>query len=473
MTRQKILFRINLIFIFLALVWFPTNIHAQNIFGLHLTQTSDIDPAVNIINSSGGDWGWLTITIRTDQLDKNAWQEFFNKCRQFHLIPLIRLATGVQNQNWIKPTKQDIDQFVYFLDSLNWPTANQHIILFNEVNRSDEWGDLADPIQYADIATYASQKFKQKNPNFFIISAGLDLSAPAKPPTYISADNFYRQIIDSQPDFFQHIDGLASHSYPNPSFIGKSTHTGRFSIKGYLWEIEYLKALGITKDLPVFITETGWPHREGISNDNTFYTSNTSAEFLAQALNIWSKDNKVKAVTPFIFNYPYEPFDHFSWLDGQQNLYPSYQAIVQLPKQINQPDQITKLEIAKVKLPLIILPDHQYQAKVYLKNVGQSIWSKDEKGFCLSPQSTQNISLTQICTNPDIETLPSQTQEIDFVFTLFQDPKPPKTFIGWQGVEDSFEITPIIQTIPIYRPKTNFVQKIQNFIKNLPKISFF
>jgi len=473
MTRQKILFYINFFFCSLVFLYLPVNSYASNIFGLHLTQTSDIDQATNIINSSGGDWGWLTITIRTDQLNKNTWQEFFDKCRQFHLIPLIRLATGLQDQYWIKPTKQDVDRFVYFLDSLNWPTTNQHVILFNEVNRSDEWSNLADPIQYADIVTYASQKFKQKNPNFFIITAGLDLSAPNQPPDFISADNFYKQIIDNQPDFFQHIDGIASHSYPNPGFIGKPNNSGRFSIKGYQWELDYLKKLKITKDLPVFITETGWPHRQGILDNNNFYTSTTSAQFLTQALSIWSKDDKVKAVTPFIFNYPHQPFDHFSWLDSQQNMYHAYQSIIQLPKQTNQPDQLTKFKITKVKFPLIILPDHQYRAKAYLKNIGQSIWSQNEKEFCLSPQSTQNISLTQICTNPDTITLPTQTQEINFVFTLFQDPKLPKTFIGWQEVKEIFEITPIIQTIPIYRPKTKLVQKVKGFIENLPRFSLF
>ncbi|HQI13479.1 MAG TPA: hypothetical protein PLU48_02775, partial [Candidatus Woesebacteria bacterium] len=64
-----------------------------NSFGLHLTQPSDIDSAAKIINSNGGDWGYATIVIRTDQLDVNTWQGFFNQCRKLHIIPIIRLAT--------------------------------------------------------------------------------------------------------------------------------------------------------------------------------------------------------------------------------------------------------------------------------------------------------------------------------------------------------------------------------------------
>jgi hypothetical protein len=446
----------------------PLPVHAQNIFGLHLTQTSDIDKIDNVINSSGGDWGWATLTIRTDQLNPEDWQNFFNKCRQKHIIPLIRLATKTESDYWAKPTKQDIDNFANFLNSLNWPTTNQHIILFNEINRSGEWGDLADPIQYVDIAIYASQTFKQKNPNFYIITAGLDLSAPLKPPEFISADNFYQQILNYQPNFFDHIDAISSHSYPNPAFIGKPTDFGRFSIRGYQWEIEYLKNLGVNKDLPIFITETGWPHREGSTVNNSFYTSDTSVQFLIQAINLWSKDERIQAVTPFIYNYPFEPFEHFSWLDSQENIYPAYNTIIQLPKEKNQPDQITKFEIDKIKLPFIILPNHHYQAKVFLKNLGQSIWGQNEKIFCLQPQSTQNVQLNQVCTNPDIITQPGEIQQIGFSFTLAKDPKPPKTFIGWQGIEDSFEITPIIQTLEVYRPKTHTIEKIKNLIRKLP-----
>ena len=74
-------------FIFCLLILFFLNINPilaseRNLFGLHLTQTADLISAKEIINSSGGDWGYVTIVIRTDQLDKNTWQDFFDNCRK-------------------------------------------------------------------------------------------------------------------------------------------------------------------------------------------------------------------------------------------------------------------------------------------------------------------------------------------------------------------------------------------------------
>ncbi|MFA5025204.1 MAG: hypothetical protein WC503_01690, partial [Candidatus Shapirobacteria bacterium] len=89
-------------FLFFLLSIFFLNINPilaseRNIFGLHLTQTADLDSAKNIINSNGGDCGYVTVVIRTDQLDKNTWQDFFDNCRKSHLIPIIRLATIMEN----------------------------------------------------------------------------------------------------------------------------------------------------------------------------------------------------------------------------------------------------------------------------------------------------------------------------------------------------------------------------------------
>ena len=82
-------------FVFLLLIAKSNPILAsdRSIFGLHLSQTSDITSAKNIINSNGGDWGYITIVLRTDQFNRQMWQDFFDNCRLFHLTPIIRLAT--------------------------------------------------------------------------------------------------------------------------------------------------------------------------------------------------------------------------------------------------------------------------------------------------------------------------------------------------------------------------------------------
>lgn len=455
-------------FIFLLLVTFflnysPILASDRNIFGLHLTQPQDIHSAKSIINSSNGDWGWATIVIRTDQLDQNTWQDFFNNCRKYHIIPIVRLATIMDNGSWKRPSLSDIDNLANFLNSLNWPTTDQHVILFNEINHAAEWGGGVDIKSFTDVSIYAYQKFKSLNPNFIILNGALDLAAPNATDQFKSADNVYREIYLYNPQYFSSFDALASHSYPNHGFVGIPTDIGQHSIRGYQWELNFIKSLGINKTYPVFITETGWPHREGESKSNNFYTAGTASNFLEKALKIWSEDPKVVAVTPFIYNYPHPPFDHFSWVDTSESLYPQYQQIVDLPKDKNTPVQTTSYQIVSNRLPFLLLTETDYSGQLILKNTGQSIWG--ETNFCLEPKASINIALDPICTSGKL-IYPNQSEIFNYKIriknnTALQD----KTIISWDGLAP-FEIIPIDGSGSLYSPKTTLREKFIQFIQS-------
>lgn len=450
--------------ILLLLLFLPSSILASdNNFGLHLTQTSDIHSATKIINSSNGDWGWTTIVIRTDQLDYNTWQDFFNNCRKYHIIPILRLASTMENNYWKRPSFSDIDNLANFLNTLNWPTKNQHIIVFNEINHAQEWGGEVDIKNFTDILIYTSKKFKSLNSNFIILSPGLDLAAPENLPQFKSAQNVYKEIIDYQPEYFENIDGISSHSYPNYGFIGTPKDTGQHSIQGYKWELDFLKKNNINKNFPIFITETGWPHREGEDQKNNFYTNKTTANFLKIAINLWSQDKNIKAITPFIYNYPSAPFDHFSWLDKSENLYPEYQQIIDIPKNQNKPEQTTKYEIVKIHIPIIIFTNTNYTGQIFLKNTGQSIWG--ETKFCLKSQATSNIELEQLCIG-NTEILPNQIQIINFNFKVNKNSDSSlKNILNWENLP-GFEITPFNKNATIYHPKIGILEKILDLYKN-------
>src|SRR6185369_16508253 len=97
---------------------------------------------------------------------------------------------------------------------------------------------------------YAAQKLKSLNSNFYILSAGLDLAAPSKAPAYESAPSFYQQVIAYKPDYFDNIDAIANHYYP-----ANSPHN-------YVWELNLIKKLGVKKELPIYITETGFQNKK-------------------------------------------------------------------------------------------------------------------------------------------------------------------------------------------------------------------
>ena len=406
---------------------FPTNVNATNIFGLHLSDTSDIEKAAPIINSSNGDWGYATIVIRDDLLNRQMWQDFFDKCRKLHITPIIRMATILENDHWKKPEYSDIDLMVEFLNSLNWPHQKQIITLFNEPNHGSEWGGEVDVKDFVDKSSYAAKKLKSLSPNYFILSTGLDLAAPSKLPNFESATNFYQQIIAYKPDYFDNIDGIANHYYPNNS------------PKNYNWELNLLKKLGIKKNFSVFITETG------ISNKKT------AGKILINNINNWTRDPKIIAITPFIFNYPYPPFEQFSWLDRSGNLNYEFKKVVDLPKQKNIVTQLNSYKVIFTHLPFIIFPNVVYHTSIELQNTGQSIWG--ENIFCLKAKSSENIILSDLCINQNKKTLPFQTQKIPFSFEIKSASA--SSYISWENLPQ-YDLSLLSPNSTIYHPKTTF-----------------
>lgn len=434
----------------------------SNIFGVHITQTSDLAKVAPIVNSSQGDWGYVTIVVRLDQLEKNTWQEFFDNCRKYHLIPIIRLGTLMEKDYWKTPTLGNIDTFVDFFNQLNWPTKTRYILPFNEINHATEWGGGVDIKNFVDMFIYTSQKFKSASSDYFILSSPLDLATPEKPPQYKSASAVYQEINAYNPKYFESFDGLASHSYPNHGFVGTPSDTGQHSIRGFVWEENFIRSLGINKTYPIFITETGWPHREGESLQTNFYTAKTTAQLLAEAINIWSTYPQIKAVTPFIYNFPYEPFDHFSWVDKSEKLYPEYQPLVDMPKTKNSPIQITSYQIIHHPLPWLIFGNKEYVGEITLKNTGQSIWG--ETKFCLNPVTSKNVTLDSLCIGNDT-ILPNATIELSYKFKI-SDEKVDSTYLGWENL-GKFEIGVITGNPVIYQPKENFFQK---FLINIQQL---
>lgn len=295
---------------------FPKTVNAQdplsrpnNFFGIHILFPSELDQAKNLVNSKGGDWGYVTIPIQIYDRDMEKWQQFMDKAKELHVIPLVRLATQNHPLNtsvWRKPTYSDVLDFANFLSSINWPTKNKYVILFNEVNRFDEWaGEYPNPKEYADIVTYAYDEFKKRDPNFFMILGGMDAAAPNDYIKYISGLDYLTQLVETT-NIEEKIDGFSSHSYPNPAFSAYPSESKKVGVATYRFEYELLNKTA-PKKLPVFITETGWSSKTLPQSVITKYYDMTISQ-------IWNKDkDKIVAITPFLLNATGEPFDQFSF----------------------------------------------------------------------------------------------------------------------------------------------------------------
>lgn len=285
----------------------------NNRFGIHILDPQEVEDAVKLVNSSGGDWGYVTIPIRSDNRDRDLWIKFFTACRRLHLIPIIRLATYPDGNSWVAPTAFDLVDFANFLSDMPWPTQNRYIVLFNEPNHANEWGGEVDPLSYATLLLDAHRIFKSHSPDFFLISAGLDMSAPNS-ATSMDALDFYTKISRYQPDWYANIDGLTVHAYPNPAFSSSPFSVSRYGITSYRYEENLLKTFGYGEK-PLFITETGWANQ----SENNYFPA---------LYQVWTEPNII-AITPFVLFAGTGDFAKFSFLDfahQPKNVYRTYAA---------------------------------------------------------------------------------------------------------------------------------------------------
>jgi len=440
-----------------------------NKFGVHLGDTNHLQQAAELVNSNKGDWGWITVVIRSNELNKQQWQNFFNQSRRLHLNPIVRLATKTSGKHWKRPNQTEIKQMAEFLNQLIWPTKNKFIIAFNEPNHGNEWGGGVDVKNYADIFLFTQKAFKKLENNFFVLFAGPDQAAPHKPPNYFSAKEFYRQIYLYKPEIFKNIDGLASHSYPNHGFVGLPSDQGWASIRGYQSELLLLKKFGAKDNLPVFITETGWPHQEGVIKKTKFYPEQKLGKLFQEAFKIWNNDEKVYAFTPFILYFPQGNFSNFAWLDENKQPYSFYQDVQKIEKQSWWPEQDDAGAIIKSKLPPIIFPNHLYQGSAIVQNNGQQIWG--EKGrVCWPAINSELIELTDLCQKNNQNLEPQQVGVFTFSFKI-KTGKPinKRAFkLTWENL-NPINIKPILKTktFTVYRPKTSLLKKITTSWYNL------
>lgn len=434
-------------FVLLLLHLFTEGVIAQNNkFGVHIAVPSeeDIEKAAELINSNGGEYGYITIVIQDDRRDVSYWQSVFDKLRKLKLIPIIRIATHPEGEVWKTPTEADASSWVEFLQKLNWVTKDRFIILFNEPNHAAEWGGSVDPISFGKVSAAFAKALKSASTDYIIMLAGLDLSAPEARTSYADAYLFLKESKTAFCDSLKtndqlkcgdYIDAISSHAYPNPGFVGSPYETGRKSIKGYEIEIAWFKELFDGKDYPVYITETGW--------DSSKLVHATVASYYEYAFNnVWLPDNRVKAVTPFILNYQGQPFLGFSLLElGSLSPKTQFIRMQGMVKIKGQPEIVDKAKIVG-NIPNDFVELGRSVVSVNISNIGQAIWG-----------NTSSYSI-RVTSSPYVlsgkATLPNQIEP--FKSTNIYVP------IYSQDVEKD---VPGVLTIELIRGETDIVGKIQ------------
>ncbi|MEX0896101.1 MAG: glycosyl hydrolase [Patescibacteria group bacterium] len=295
-----------------------------SVMGMHLMNVGELEEVKPLI-SHGSDeetWQYVTIPFILSDVEKaDEWQEFFDDARELQIIPLVRLASRYDpdSDSWIVPTRRDITRQIEVLSALDWPTKHRHVMVFNEVNHAKEWENEIAPAEYAQVFLFTSQWLHSEQKNYVVLPAAMDLAAPNGPVTR-EAFAYLEEMRAAQPDVFEHMDAINSHSYPNPGFSSDPYRTGQNSLRGFEFEIAYFKE-HTNKDFPVYITETGWE-----DNARTRYRLHEYYEYALE--NIWSH-SQVVAVTPFIFRGDPGPFSGFSFVKGDGTPTRQYSALEQ------------------------------------------------------------------------------------------------------------------------------------------------
>ncbi|HUD19129.1 MAG TPA: hypothetical protein VMR81_01675 [Patescibacteria group bacterium] len=365
----------------------------NNKYGIHIADFNDIPDVPALVNSSGGDWGYITLVSTDSDRDRGVWQRLFDEMRRLHVIPIVRLATHVENAAWVKPNPGQFDEIVSFFNSLNWPVQNRYIILYNEPNHANEWGGTIDPEGYADDLVTLGGKFKHTSNDFFVLPAGLDASAGTNSES-LDSFAYLKRMVTAKPELLSVIDGWTSHSYPNPGFSGSPYASGRGSLGTYSVELSLLQTLGLTKQLPVFITETGWTHSQG----KTLHTNYLSPEAVGQNLviasqSVWT-DSRIVAITPFVFNYQDTPFDNFSWKQlGSNTFYAQYDAYRNIPKTAGHPMQTESYKLSSALLPKSLVANSTYTLSTVITNQGEGILNPSDDYSLLFYDEKQGFSV--------------------------------------------------------------------------------
>lgn len=261
----------------------------NNKMGVHILHPSELENAAKLVNSSRGEWGYVTVPIQPVDRDLIKWQQFMKECKDKKVIPIIRITTIPTGGTWDSAQATDLVDFANFLNELDWPTENRYIILFNEVNQSREWGGVVDPRKYTDIVKNARTIFKERSEHFFLLGPALDDALPDS-TTSMSAKRYMNAMYAHDSSVWSYFDGFATHSYSNPGFAQPPRQNTFPGITSY----RYLFTQYKLADKPVFITETGW--------DQTKVSNTKIKEYWNTAWGIWGSDPRVVAITPFVLN---------------------------------------------------------------------------------------------------------------------------------------------------------------------------
>ena len=303
---------LSAVFLFLlAFFWQISPVQAVGeVLGVHILHPDEVNSVRRIFNDEV--WRYLTIPLTLNDIEEPVkWQQFFDRAYEQKIIPIIRLSTRYDSEldAWKIPNRREITDLVTFLSRLDWHQDEKFVIIFNEVNHAKEWGGRIDPLTYSQVLKFTSDWLHSEGRNYRVLPAAMDLAASNGGET-MEAFTYLNRLYQIDNEIFSYLDYWNSHSYPNPGFQSSPERIGQNSLRGFEYELNFLKNK-TGRDFLVLITETGWM--------SSYLTNYYLDDYYLYALqHIWSHP-QVKAVTPFVMKGSPGPFSAFSFFDASDN----------------------------------------------------------------------------------------------------------------------------------------------------------
>ncbi|HZO28648.1 MAG TPA: SH3 domain-containing protein [Chloroflexota bacterium] len=327
----------------------PNNIVGLNVARLH--QPLYIWAASDLVNANGGDWGYLTVVWtmqdREAPMAEYNLQMFLDRCFEFHVQPIVRVATKFEAKReptvpgqpavkpnpqgaegtWMRPDWDEPKKWRDFFERGRWPTRHAWIVVGNEPNLGREWGGEVDAAGYARYLARFLDVFAGA-PRFDVVSGALDISNTTALPVMQDALEFLDEMSKAVPGIFERLPAWASNPYSVPG-LGPGA---RYTHLAYEAELDR-----IGRELPVLITEAG--HLQTGDEQEI-------ARFYALAFRDWMADPKVVAATPLFWHPDRNDFWMFE-LDRRGAFVhksPTYELLRRIPRIAGSPEYAVTIE---------------------------------------------------------------------------------------------------------------------------------
>ncbi len=271
-----------------------------------------------------------------------CWEKFVEICYANNITPVIRLAGTYGSGYWNKPIADapgDYSSiaaaFARVVDGLRQYIPNDHLLyieIWNEPNLNLEWGDEANPEEYAAMMVDVSAAIRALGDDRIVIMNGGLSPNGGNIAALAFIDRMAR--VSGWLDSF---DVWAAHTYPGnrpPEYnlhAGNITSYSNYSIDSYLLELQRLAQYG-RDDLQVLITETGYALSANDLEYDKIGESNRANYMLRAMTDYWSQWSEVIGVCPFELVDPNGNWDMWDWRDNDGSTHAQYDVLAAASK---------------------------------------------------------------------------------------------------------------------------------------------